>query len=488
MARTDFDKTLESALIQTINNGKIKKAKFSMKKYQRFDVYIYDEAILNQIFDELNFKKAGNVFKYPKDLPQPERLDGYTSSINFDLFQRIAVSSKIKSCVMYSADYFSIQCMFLVSIKHLEKFLKVLGKCIREDGSVNIFRDVNFDCPDNSYIEIVRYTKDNTKEVEVLMKKLPNENLVFDKKSTLNHVMKNIKSFFTDDTKKMYDKLDLPYKRGIILYGDPGNGKSTTIRQIIRSVPNISKIIINPNVISITDVLNSLTKALDGRKAMIVIEDIDSVINDRNRSEFLNILDGVDIKSGLYFIGTTNYPERLDPAIMNRCGRFDRTYKIENPSEEMRRLFYKSRNLADLFSLYDFTKNKKGTEKDIIELLVRETDDFPMSTLKEIITSSAYLLASGEESTIKKAIIESVSTIKNSRATHAQSHNNFLNHKAMMQGNVNMPFMNSVATIMPSENIVNVKPNKTNIDKTAIDVDFEEVDSIKVVKVRRISK
>jgi SpoVK/Ycf46/Vps4 family AAA+-type ATPase len=56
---------------------------------------------------------------------------------------------------------------------------------------------------------------------------------------------------------------------------------------------------------------------------VLVIEDIDSM-PEGVRSYFLNTLDGVTSKEGIFLIGTTNYPEKIDPGLMNRGGRFDR--------------------------------------------------------------------------------------------------------------------------------------------------------------------
>lgn len=49
-----------------------------------------------------------------------------------------------------------------------------------------------------------------------------------------------------------------------------------------------------------------------------------SLINDRNRSFFLNQLDGLEGNDGLLIIGTTNHFERLDPGLSTRPSRFDR--------------------------------------------------------------------------------------------------------------------------------------------------------------------
>lgn len=57
---------------------------------------------------------------------------------------------------------------------------------------------------------------------------------------------------------------------------------------------------------------------------VLILEDLDSLINDRNRSFFLNQLDGIRGNDGLLLIATTNHFDRLDPGLSDRPSRFDR--------------------------------------------------------------------------------------------------------------------------------------------------------------------
>jgi transitional endoplasmic reticulum ATPase len=65
-------------------------------------------------------------------------------------------------------------------------------------------------------------------------------------------------------------------------------------------------------------------KARAESPCLLILEDLDSLINDANRSFFLNQLDGLENNDGLLVIGTTNHFEWLDPAITKRPSRFDR--------------------------------------------------------------------------------------------------------------------------------------------------------------------
>jgi SpoVK/Ycf46/Vps4 family AAA+-type ATPase len=65
-------------------------------------------------------------------------------------------------------------------------------------------------------------------------------------------------------------------------------------------------------------------KARQLAPCVIVLEDLDALITDRNRSFFLNQLDGLQGNDGLLVIGTTNHFDRLDPGLSTRPSRFDR--------------------------------------------------------------------------------------------------------------------------------------------------------------------
>lgn len=65
-------------------------------------------------------------------------------------------------------------------------------------------------------------------------------------------------------------------------------------------------------------------KARQLAPCVVILEDLDSLINDRNRSFFLNQLDGIEGNDGLLIIATTNHLDRIDSSLTSRPSRFDR--------------------------------------------------------------------------------------------------------------------------------------------------------------------
>lgn len=70
------------------------------------------------------------------------------------------------------------------------------------------------------------------------------------------------------------------------------------------------------------------SKAREMAPCVLILEDLDSLINDGNRSFFLNQLDGLEGNDGLLLIGSTNHFDRLDPALSGRPSRFDRKWCV----------------------------------------------------------------------------------------------------------------------------------------------------------------
>lgn len=174
-------------------------------------------------------------------------------------------------------------------------------------------------------------------------------------------IFRSIDEFFLESG-TFYKEYNIPYKRGILLYGSPGNGKTTLVKSIAGSVsaPVVYwQITEYTTSYSIKEVFSTVNKMAP---MVLIIEDIDSMPEEA-RSVFLNTLDGATSKEGIFLIGTTNYPEQIDPALINRAGRFDRAYEIKQPGDALRSEYLRKKGLSlfvDEDILFSLTKKTKG--------------------------------------------------------------------------------------------------------------------------------
>jgi hypothetical protein len=141
--------------------------------------------------------------------------------------------------------------------------------------------------------------------------------------------------------KHIYDELSLDYKRGILLYGPPGNGKTSFIRYFASQMDAVS-IMANLNDSDDIKFLQSFLSSNDMADMLkiVIIEDIDG-LNSFSRSFLLNLLDGMEESKKTVFIATTNFPDKLDIAIRNRPSRFDSMHYIGLPETKEREMLLK---------------------------------------------------------------------------------------------------------------------------------------------------
>lgn len=129
--------------------------------------------------------------------------------------------------------------------------------------------------------------------------------------------------------REAFQKVDIPYRTGILLHGEPGSGKSSTALAIANELK------MNVYIVSLTSLLNddALNDAFSGIPAnsIVVLEDIDitAAVRDRDKDDdgvtmtgMLNVLDGFQSPPGVITIMTTNRLDVLDDAI-KRPGRMD---------------------------------------------------------------------------------------------------------------------------------------------------------------------
>lgn len=132
-----------------------------------------------------------------------------------------------------------------------------------------------------------------------------------------------------------YERYGVPWKRGVLFVGPPGNGKTHALRASVRLL-GLPCLYVQSLRAKYGDedhnIATVFARARDVAPCCLIFEDLDAMVTSENRSSFLNQLDGFADASGLLTLATTNHPERLDPAILERPSRFDRKYTFALPA------------------------------------------------------------------------------------------------------------------------------------------------------------
>lgn len=168
--------------------------------------------------------------------------------------------------------------------------------------------------------------------------------------SVADHVIEDMRNFFTQATADWYHNAGIPYRRGYLLYGPPGCGK-TSFAQVLAGEIGLDICLLNlSNQDLDDDDLAELLRMAPAR-SMLLLEDVDAIFVERaagrekrngvSFSGLLNALDGSAAQEGCVIVLTTNHKDRLDEALI-RPGRCDLHVCISKASQnQAQRMFYR---------------------------------------------------------------------------------------------------------------------------------------------------
>jgi len=179
-------------------------------------------------------------------------------------------------------------------------------------------------------------------------------------------------------------------KRGVLLHGAPGTGKTHTVRYLIGQLAGVTVVILSGYALSWIGQACSVARLL--APALVVIEDVDLIAEERGPGmgqhpllfQLLNEMDGLGEDVDVTFLLTTSRPDLLEAALAARPGRVDHAAELPLPDAGARRRLidlYRGRLVLDLPDLDD---------------VVNRTDGVTAAFIKELLRRAAVLAAGAE--------------------------------------------------------------------------------------------
>lgn len=274
---------------------------------------------------------------------------------------------------------------------------------------------------------------------------LPNSHLIYTKtKFTTNRSFQNV--FFEDrkhvqgrtrfflEQRDWYDKKGIPYTLGFLFHGPPGTGKTSTIKAVagegrrhiinvqlseIKTKAQLQHLFFNDEI-HVYNGANTEKYIIPVSERLYVIEDIDAMGDTVLRREWkkpqpaaakpkseedawldrqkesekesldlsflLNLLDGTLEANGRILIVTTNFPERIDRALI-RPGRIDMIVNFKNCSREVLQEMVNAFYDREVALPEDATLDGKWTPAEVNQILFRNFEE-PDAAVNELVSLS----------------------------------------------------------------------------------------------------
>jgi hypothetical protein len=181
-------------------------------------------------------------------------------------------------------------------------------------------------------------------------------------------------------------------KRGLLLYGPPGVGKTHSVRYLMSKLEAVTIVQLTGNSLGLIDTACSVARTL--QPAMVVVEDVDLIAEDRGMHpghhpllfQLLNEMDGLAEDADVVFLLTTNRADLLEPALAARPGRVDQAVPLELPDAHAR---------TRLFQLY---RGGLVVDERRLDAVIARTEGVTASFLKELLRRSALIAATESDS------------------------------------------------------------------------------------------
>lgn len=191
--------------------------------------------------------------------------------------------------------------------------------------------------------------------------------------SVNDKIIEDINNFLKPEVRQRFSDHKLVYKRGILLHGPPGTGKTTSIASVSKTIVDSGGIVLfGPSPDLAGEVIRMIRGTNPNSTILLIYEELETYLQ-RYSHEMLSILDGQLQVDNIVTLATTNYISRVPARIKNRPSRFAFSIEVGVPDAEFRKQF--------------FSKKLLPQYQDRLVEFVDSTDGFVVDQMKDVIVS-----------------------------------------------------------------------------------------------------
>lgn len=380
--------------ITDINLGQFQKAKSFA------DIY---NTLLQEFFKDCDYRRqidSDNIGSYLHNLLQYNMFSFFTEKVGFQFLgdclcrdERLTEARKLKAECGLDENFSAYSDAFIFFAKDDERLVIEIERGLYQSGTY--YYELFYAGKQNlleltkewiSYSKKHNFYKNQKINADCEFLKLSsdlswNDIILADK--TQKIVENNITELF--DITGLLRKNNISLKRGVILAGPPGTGK-TLICKVLAHQLDVTVLYILPSHIrDKRDVSRICDMAKDLAPTLLILEDIDYIAEDREERggwpviDLMNKMDGLEDFTNVITLATTNHVDKVERAIKNRPGRFDRIIQVPNPDKEcLKRMLDK------------FTEDLQLSDDVNINSTVKKCEGMSGAFVKDVVKTSVF--------------------------------------------------------------------------------------------------
>lgn len=182
-------------------------------------------------------------------------------------------------------------------------------------------------------------------------------------------VLGEIEEFWQPEVRERFKRRNKVYKRGVLLYGAPGVGKTASVIRVSQEMVKRGGIVLfNTRPHLVKQAVDSFRLLNPEAPVLVTWEEFDEYCDS---AETLTLLDGQAQLDNVTYLATTNYIDDIPDRIKKRSRRFASVIEVTNPNKQARKMY--------------FTKNLFEDEQHLADELAEATEGFNFDGMSEMI-------------------------------------------------------------------------------------------------------